>query len=63
MAADETQVYVPVSDVLLKPAEAGGLFALRLADGEKVWHAPAAPLACTSGRGCTGARHTARDRR
>ncbi len=59
MAADETQVYVPVSDVLLKPAEAGGLFALRLADGEKVWHAPPAPLACTSGRGCTGAQSAA----
>jgi polyvinyl alcohol dehydrogenase (cytochrome) len=59
MAADETQVYVPVSDVLLKPAEAGGLFALRIADGEKVWHAPAAPLACTSGRGCSGAQSAA----
>ena len=59
MAADETQVYVPVSDVLLKPAEAGGLFALRLADGQKVWHAPPAPLACTSGRGCTGAQSAA----
>jgi polyvinyl alcohol dehydrogenase (cytochrome) len=59
MAADETQVYVPVSDVLLKPVEAGGLFALRLADGQKVWHAPPAPLPCTTGRGCSGAQSAA----
>jgi polyvinyl alcohol dehydrogenase (cytochrome) len=59
MAADETNVYVPVSDVLLKPTEAGGLFALKLADGQKVWYAPPAPLACTTGRGCSGAQSAA----
>src|SRR5262249_33865903 len=55
-AADEQNVYIPVSDVLAPPAEAGGLFAVRLADGEQVWHTPAPKLECTPGRGCTGAQ-------
>jgi polyvinyl alcohol dehydrogenase (cytochrome) len=59
MAADEERLYVPVSDVLRAPAEAGGLFALRLADGERIWHTPAPALACTEGRGCTGAQSAA----
>jgi polyvinyl alcohol dehydrogenase (cytochrome) len=59
MAADEERVYVPVSDVLRPAREAGGLFALRLATGEKVWHAPAPALTCTEGRGCTGAQSAA----
>jgi polyvinyl alcohol dehydrogenase (cytochrome) len=56
IAADDEQVYVPVSDVLAPPQEAGGLFALRLATGEKVWHTPAPKLECSGGRGCTGAQ-------
>jgi polyvinyl alcohol dehydrogenase (cytochrome) len=59
MAADEARVYVPVSDVLRPAREAGGLFALRLSDGEKVWHAPALPMGCTEGRGCSGAQSAA----
>ena len=55
-AADDQNAYVPVSDVLAAPNEAGGLFALKLATGEQVWHAAAATLDCTSGRGCTGAQ-------
>ncbi len=55
-AADDDQAYVPVSDVLLQPNEAGGLFALKLATGEKVWHTPAPTLDCTSGRGCSAAQ-------
>ena len=55
-AADETAAYIPVSDVLTPPGEAGGLFALRLTDGEPLWHTPAPKLACNSGRGCTGAQ-------
>jgi polyvinyl alcohol dehydrogenase (cytochrome) len=55
-AADEQNAYIPVSDVLAPPAEAGGLFALRLATGEQVWHTPAPKLECTAGRGCTGAQ-------
>ncbi len=59
MAADEERLYVPVSDVLRSPQEAGGLFALRLTDGSKAWQMPAPPLACTEGRGCTGAQSAA----
>ena len=55
-AADDRRMYVPVSDVLLPPNEAGGLFALDLATGEKVWHMPAPHLDCTSGRGCSAAQ-------
>ena len=58
-AADEQNIYVPVSDVLAPPAEAGGLHAVRLATGERVWHTPAPPLACTAGQGCTGAQSAA----
>jgi polyvinyl alcohol dehydrogenase (cytochrome) len=55
-AADEANAYVPVSDVLAPPDQAGGLFALKLATGEQVWHTPAPKLECTGGRGCTGAQ-------
>jgi polyvinyl alcohol dehydrogenase (cytochrome) len=55
-AADDEYAYIPVSDVLLAPNEAGGLFALKLATGEKVWHTPAPTLDCTSGRGCSAAQ-------
>ena len=58
-AADERNIYVPVSDVLHPPAEAGGLFAYDLATGKQVWHTPAPPLNCTSGPGCTGAQSAA----
>ena len=55
-AADDQNAYVPVSDVLAPAAEAGGLFALKLATGETVWNTPAPKLECTGGRGCTGAQ-------
>ena len=55
-AADDQNAYIPVSDVLAAPADAGGLFALKLATGEKVWNTPAPKLECTGGRGCTGAQ-------
>jgi polyvinyl alcohol dehydrogenase (cytochrome) len=59
MAADEEQVFIPVSD-LLDPAEAPrGLFAVRIANGEQVWHAAAPALNCTGGRGCVGAQSAA----
>jgi polyvinyl alcohol dehydrogenase (cytochrome) len=58
-AADEQNIYVPVSDVLRPPAEAGGLWAFRLATGEQVWHTPAPALNCTKGPGCTGAQSAA----
>jgi polyvinyl alcohol dehydrogenase (cytochrome) len=64
-AADLTNVYVAVSDVLVQPpageapAPPGGLFALRIADGDRVWHTPAPPLQCKGGPGCTGAQSAA----
>jgi polyvinyl alcohol dehydrogenase (cytochrome) len=55
-AADDTAAYIPVSDVLTAPNEAGGLFALKLTDGQPLWHTPAPKLECNTGRGCTGAQ-------
>jgi len=55
-AADEQNAYIPVADVLLPPNESGGLFALKLTTGEKIWHTPHPHLDCTSGRGCSGAQ-------
>jgi polyvinyl alcohol dehydrogenase (cytochrome) len=56
MAADEENLYVPVSDVLDAADAPRGLYAVRIATGEKVWHAPAPPLACSGGRGCVSAQ-------
>jgi polyvinyl alcohol dehydrogenase (cytochrome) len=58
-AADERNIYVPISDVLHPPAEAGGLVAYELATGKELWRAPPPPLNCTSGPGCTGAQSAA----
>ena len=58
-AADEQNIYVPVSDVLEPADKAGGLYAIRMATGERVWHTPAPPLNCTGGQGCTGAQSAA----
>jgi polyvinyl alcohol dehydrogenase (cytochrome) len=55
-AADDQNAYIPVSDVLAPAADAGGLFALKIATGEKVWNTAAPKLGCTGGRGCTGAQ-------
>ncbi len=59
IASDDEHVYVPVSDVLERGATPRGLFALRIATGEQVWHAPAPPLSCSGGRGCVGAQSAA----
>jgi polyvinyl alcohol dehydrogenase (cytochrome) len=58
-AADEQNIYVPVSDVLEPADKAGGLYAIRMATGEPVWHTPAPPLNCSGGQGCTGAQSAA----
>lgn len=58
-AADERSIYVPISDVLHPPAEAGGLVAYDLATGKELWKTPAPPLNCTGGPGCTGAQSAA----
>lgn len=46
-AVDNEQVYLPVSDIRLK--EPGGLHAVSLVTGERLWYAPPPPLKCTPG--------------
>jgi polyvinyl alcohol dehydrogenase (cytochrome) len=56
-AADDRLMYVPVSDVL--HAAAGGLHAISIGSGERVWQAEPPPLACKSGLGCSAAQSAA----
>jgi len=56
-AVDGTHAYFAVSDITRpKP---GGLHAVSLATGERVWTAAPAPLKCGSGRGCNAAQSAA----
>jgi len=62
-AADAEKVYVPLSDfTMLGPIEGGdpniggGLFALRIATGEKAWYAPPEKPKCAGTVGCTPAQ-------
>lgn len=55
MAADDQHVYVALSDIHLRE-KAGGLFALKLADGEKAWYAAPAAPPCAGKPGCTPAQ-------
>jgi polyvinyl alcohol dehydrogenase (cytochrome) len=56
-AADDRLMYVPVSDVLL--ANAGGLHAVSLGSGERVWQAPPPAVSCKGGLGCSAAQSAA----
>lgn len=57
MAADERNVYAALSDQDSRnPAAGGGLFALDIKTGEKVWAAPAPKPACIGKPGCTAAQ-------
>jgi polyvinyl alcohol dehydrogenase (cytochrome) len=56
-AADERIMYVPVSDVLA--SQPGGLHAIGLGSGERIWHTPAPAPACSGGLGCSGAQSAA----
>ena len=54
---DDQNAYFPNSDISLpKP---GGLHAVQLSTGERVWYAPPPPPACGSGRGCNAAQSAA----
>jgi polyvinyl alcohol dehydrogenase (cytochrome) len=56
-AADDSAVYVPLSDFAgRKPEQGGGLFALRIATGEKLWYAPPPKPACLGRPGCSAAQ-------
>ncbi len=54
IAADADKVYAPVSDII--PGPGGGLFALQIATGEKIWSIPPADPACKKIRGCSPAQ-------
>jgi polyvinyl alcohol dehydrogenase (cytochrome) len=71
MATDGEYVYATTSDVgrtrwagdpfdtrryVLDPKRGGGLTALRVADGSRVWHVPAAPCADDAPAGCSPAQ-------
>lgn len=56
-AADDRVMYVPVSDVL--HPEAGGLHAIGIGSGERIWHTPAPKPACSTGQGCSAAQSAA----
>jgi polyvinyl alcohol dehydrogenase (cytochrome) len=59
MAADEENLYIPISDLFDAPDNPRGLYAVRIGTGEKVWHTPAPALSCSGGRGCVGAQSAA----
>jgi polyvinyl alcohol dehydrogenase (cytochrome) len=54
VAVDEANAYFPVSDQNLP--HPGGLHAVKLATGERVWKADPQPLKCRSGPGCNAAQ-------
>jgi len=55
-AADQELAYFPLSDWQdSKPEAGGGLFALRIATGEKAWYAAPAKPACAKLPGCSAA--------
>jgi len=59
-AADDENIYVALSDhTSRKPEIGGGMFALRLATGEKVWNTPAPKPPCLGTPGCSAAQMAA----
>jgi polyvinyl alcohol dehydrogenase (cytochrome) len=58
IAVDADRVYVPVAEIY--NPEPGGLHAVDLATGDRVWHAPPEPPLCGRlNRGCSGAQFSA----
>jgi len=59
--ADLENAYLAVSDLISRgDSKPGGLHAVKLATGEKLWSTPAPELHCTPGaKGCTGAQSAA----
>jgi polyvinyl alcohol dehydrogenase (cytochrome) len=59
-ASDAERVYVAMSDLDPKnPLAGGGLTAVQIATGEKLWHAPAPKPACLGQPGCSVAQPAA----
>jgi len=58
--ADSENAYVAVSDVMSREGHPGGLHALKLDTGAKIWMTPPAELHCTAGtKGCNSAQSAA----
>jgi polyvinyl alcohol dehydrogenase (cytochrome) len=58
--ADLENAYVAVSDVIANPGHPGGIHAVKLLTGEKLWSTLPAPLECTPGaKGCNSAQSAA----
>jgi polyvinyl alcohol dehydrogenase (cytochrome) len=59
-AADGDKVYAAVSDLKWDdPTAGGGLTAIQIGTGEKVWHVPAPKPACIGEKGCSAAQPAA----
>jgi polyvinyl alcohol dehydrogenase (cytochrome) len=56
-AADSENVYLPVADG--NAPTPGGLHAVKIANGQRVWYTPPQPLKCRKGPGCSGAQSAA----
>jgi polyvinyl alcohol dehydrogenase (cytochrome) len=56
-AVDAQNAYFPVSDISLP--DPGGLHAVQLTTGERVWYAPPPAPICKGGRGCNAAQSAA----
>jgi len=58
--ADLENAYVAVSDVITPGSRPGGLHAVKLSTGEKIWTTPPPELHCTAGaKGCNSAQSAA----
>lgn len=58
--ADLENAYVAVSDVISNQGHPGGIHAVKLLTGEKIWSTPPPPLNCTAGaKGCNSAQSAA----
>ena len=58
--ADLENAYAAVSDLLVRTGRPGGLHAVKLATGDKIWSTPPPDLHCTAGaKGCNSAQSAA----
>ena len=59
-AADTEYAYAAVSDLMVRQGRPGGIHAVKLSTGEKVWSTPAPEIQCTPGaKGCNSAQSAA----
>jgi polyvinyl alcohol dehydrogenase (cytochrome) len=59
-AADTEYAFAAVSDLMVRQGRPGGIHAVKLATGEKVWSTPPPELHCTPGaKGCNSAQSAA----